>query len=331
MHFSFVIPVFNRPAEVDELLESLTFQTYTNFDTVIVEDGSTLKCDKVINKYKSKLDIQYYFKSNSGPGPSRNYGVDKSNSEYFIFCDSDCIIPPMYLNEVQKQLKINYTDAFGGPDNAHSSFTPLQKAINYAMTAFITTGGIRGGEKSIGNFQPRSFNMGISKTAFSNTGGFGNINPGEDPDLTIRLWKLGYETQLIPKAFVYHKRRISWTQFYKQVNKFGKCRPILNYWHPKTSKITYWFPTCFIFGLALGLLLSINYNNSFLICLYIFYFILLLFDSTIRNKNIIIGFMSLFATFVQYLGYGLGFLKAVLFIKVLKYKPEDAFPYLFLK
>ena len=331
MHFSFVIPVFNRPAEVDELLESLTFQTYTNFDTVIVEDGSTLKCDKVINKYKSKLDIQYYFKSNSGPGPSRNYGVDKSNSEYFIFCDSDCIIPPMYLNEVQKQLKINYTDAFGGPDNAHSSFTPLQKAINYAMTAFITTGGIRGGKKSIGNFQPRSFNMGISKTAYSNTGGFGNIHPGEDPDLTIRLWKLGYETQLIPKAFVYHKRRISWTQFYKQVNKFGKCRPILNYWHPKTSKITYWFPTCFIFGLALGLLLSIFYNNLFLICLYIFYFILLLFDSTIRNKNIIIGFMSLFATFVQYLGYGLGFLKAVLFIKVLKYKPEDAFPYLFLK
>ena len=331
MHFSFVIPVFNRPAEIDELLESLTFQTYTNFDTVIVEDGSTLKCDKVINKYKSKLDIQYYFKSNSGPGPSRNYGVDKSNSEYFIFCDSDCIIPPMYLNEVQKQLKINYTDAFGGPDNAHSSFTPLQKAINYAMTAFITTGGIRGGKKSIGNFQPRSFNMGISKTAYSNTGGFGNIHPGEDPDLTIRLWKLGYETQLIPKAFVYHKRRISWTQFYKQVNKFGKCRPILNYWHPKTSKITYWFPTCFIFGLALGLLLSIFYNNLFLICLYIFYFILLLFDSTIRNKNIIIGFMSLFATFVQYLGYGLGFLKAVLFIKVLKYKPEDAFPYLFLK
>jgi len=331
MHFSFVIPVFNRPAEVDELLESLTFQTYTNFDTVIVEDGSTLKCDKVINKYKSKLDIQYYFKSNSGPGPSRNYGVNKSNSEYFIFCDSDCIIPPMYLNEVQKQLKINYTDAFGGPDNAHSSFTPLQKAINYAMTAFITTGGIRGGKKSIGNFQPRSFNMGISKTAYSNTGGFGNIHPGEDPDLTIRLWKLGYETQLIPKAFVYHKRRISWTQFYKQVNKFGKCRPILNYWHPKTSKITYWFPTCFIFGLALGLLLSIFYNNLFLICLYIFYFILLLFDSTIRNKNIIIGFMSLFATFVQYLGYGLGFLKAVLFIKVLKYKPEDAFPYLFLK
>jgi hypothetical protein len=236
----------------------------------------------------------------------------------------------MYLNEVQKQLKINYTDAFGGPDNAHSSFTPLQKAINYAMTAFITTGGIRGGEKSIGKFQPRSFNMGISKIAFSNTGGFGNINPGEDPDLTIRLWKLGYKTQLIPKAFVYHKRRISWIQFYKQVNKFGKCRPILNYWHPETSKITYWFPTCFIFGLALGLLLSINYNNSFLICLYIFYFILLLFDSTIRNKNIIIGFMSLFAACVQYLGYGLGFLKAVLFIKVLKKKPEEAFPNLFI-
>ena len=327
MHFSFIIPVFNRPAEVDELLESLTFQTYTNFDIVIVEDGSTLKCDKVINKYKSKLDIQYYFKSNSGPGPSRNYGVDKSNSEYFIFCDSDCVVPPMYLNEVQKQLKINYTDAFGGPDNAHSSFTPLQKAINYAMTAFITTGGIRGGGGSIGKFQPRSFNMGISKDAFQNTGGFGNINPGEDPDLTIRLWKLGYETQLIPKAFVYHKRRISWTQFYKQVNKFGKCRPILNYWHPETSKITYWFPTCFILGLAL----SVAFNNLVLVYFYVLYFIVILFDSSIRNQNIKIGLMSLFAVFIQYLGYGIGFLKAFIFIKILKYKPEDAFPYLFLK
>ena len=331
MHFSFVIPVFNRPTEVDELLESLTFQTYTNFDTVIIEDGSTLKCDKVINKYKSKLDIQYYFKSNSGPGPSRNYGVDKSNSEYFIFCDSDCIIPPMYLNEVQKQLKINYTDAFGGPDNAHSSFTPLQKAINYAMTAFITTGGIRGGGKSIDRFQPRSFNMGISKDAFQDTGGFGNIHPGEDPDLTIRLWKLGYETQLIPKAFVYHKRRISWIQFYKQVNKFGKCRPILNYWHPETSKITYWFPTCFIFGLAFGLALSGAFNNLVLVYFYVLYFIVILFDSSIRNQNIKIGLMSSFAVFIQYLGYGIGFLKAVIFIKVLNYKPEDAFPYLFLK
>ena len=330
MHFSFVIPVFNRPTEVDELLESLTFQTYTNFDTVIVEDGSTLKCDKVINKYKSKLDIQYYFKSNSGPGPSRNYGVDKSNSEYFIFCDSDCIIPPMYLNEVQKQLKINYTDAFGGPDNAHSSFTPLQKAINYAMTAFITTGGIRGGKKSIGNFQPRSFNMGISKTAYSNTGGFGNIHPGEDPDLTIRLWKLGYETQLIPKAFVYHKRRISWIQFYKQVNKFGKCRPILNYWHPETSKITYWFPTCFILGLTVGLPLSVAFNTLVLVYFYVLYFFVILFDSSIRNQNIKIGLMSLFAVFIQYLGYGIGFLKAVILIKVLKKKPEKAFPNLFI-
>jgi|TARA_B110000495_G_C23031942_1_gene614887 glycosyltransferase involved in cell wall biosynthesis len=331
MRFSFIIPVFNRPAEVDELLESLTFQTYNNFDTVIVEDGSTFKCDKVIDKYKSKLDIQYYFKSNSGPGPSRNYGVDKSNSEYFIFCDSDCIIPPMYLQEVQKQLKINYTDVFGGPDNAHSSFTPLQKAINYAMTAFITTGGIRGGEKSIGNFQPRSFNMGISKYAFSNTGGFGSINPGEDPDLIIRLWKLGYETQLISKAFVYHKRRISWAQFYKQVNKFGKCRPILNSWHPETSKITYWFPTCFILGLAFGLVFSIAVENLVLMYFYALYFIVILFDSSIRNKNIKIGLMSIIAVFIQYLGYGIGFLKAFIFIKVLKYKPENAFPYLFLK
>jgi cellulose synthase/poly-beta-1,6-N-acetylglucosamine synthase-like glycosyltransferase len=173
--------------------------------------------------------------------------------------------------------------------------------------------------------------MGISKDAFQDSGGFGDIHPGEDPDLTIRLWKLGYETQLIPNAFVYHKRRISWIQFYKQVTKFGKCRPILNFRYPETSKMAYWFPTYFILGLTVGLPLSVTFNTLVLVYFYVLYFIVILFDSSIRNQNLKIGLMSLFAVFIQYLGYGIGFLKAVIFIKVLKYKPEDAFPYLFLK
>ena len=329
MYFSLIIPVFNRPLEVDELLASLLLQSYTNFEVIIIEDGSTIKCDQIIAKYQPKLKIKYYYKSNSGPGLSRNYGANKSKNEYYIFCDSDCIFPPEYFYEVQKKLKNFYTDAFGGPDKAHDLFSPLQKAINYAMTSFLTTGGIRGGKRSINKFQPRSFNMGISRKAFQDTGGFGNIHPGEDPDLTIRLWEMGYKTQLITDAYVFHKRRISWIQYYKQVNKFGKCRPILNYRYPHTSRITYWFPTFFILFLIIAIGFSFVAKNLIPLYLYIFYFVLVLLDSTIKTQNIKIGIMSIFAVIIQYFGYGLGFLKASFSIRLLKIKPENAFPELF--
>ena len=207
MYFSLIIPVFNRPEEIKELLESLVNTDFKEvFEVVIVEDGSTVPCDKEVDSYKNKLNISYYFKYNSGPGDSRNFGMNLAKGDYFLIFDSDCIIPKNYLSEVSKQLKQHYVDCFGGPDKALASFSNIQKAINFSMTSFLTTGGIRGGSEKIDRFQPRSFNMGLSKKAFQASGGFGNIHPGEDPDLSIRLWNLGFETKLFPDAFVYQKR-----------------------------------------------------------------------------------------------------------------------------
>jgi glycosyltransferase involved in cell wall biosynthesis len=248
MYFSLIIPVYNRPDEIDELLESLVLSDYDKpFEVVIVEDGSSIPCKNNLEKFVNKLDISYYFKENSGPGDSRNFGMKKAKGDYFLIFDSDCIIPKEYLSEVSKNLQNVYVDCFGGPDKALDSFSDIQKAINFAMTSFLTTGGIRGGSEQIDKFQPRSFNMGLSKKAFEASGGFGNIHPGEDPDLSIRLWNLGFETKLFSSAFVYHKRRIDWNKFSIQVTKFGKARPILNSWYPKYSKITYFFPFSFYY------------------------------------------------------------------------------------
>jgi glycosyltransferase involved in cell wall biosynthesis len=331
MFFSIIIPVYNRPNEVDELLESLSQTTYAeDFEVVLIEDGSIEKCDLVAKKYVEKLQISYYYKENSGPGNSRNYGMQKAKGDYFIIFDSDCIIPNQYLTEVATALQNDYVDCFGGPDNALDSFTDIQKAINFAMTSFLTTGGIRGGSEKIDTFQPRSFNMGISKKAFEVSGGFGTIHPGEDPDLTIRLWDLGYRTRLLSKAFVYHKRRIDWNKFSTQVTKFGKARPILNYWHPKYSKLTYFFPTVFILGLFASVGFFI-FGIPFFIQLYLLYFIVLFISATIQNKSIKVGFLALIAVGIQFYGYGTGFLQSFVKIAILKQKPQEAFPELFFK
>ncbi|MFI0490553.1 glycosyltransferase [Flavobacterium sp.] len=332
MLFSLIIPVYNRPDEVDELLESLSHQDFNeDFEVVIVEDGSLLKCEDVVRKYDSKLTISYYYKDNSGPGNSRNYGMEKAKGDYFIIFDSDCIIPKSYLTEVDKALKENYVDCFGGPDKALDSFSDIQKAINFAMTSFLTTGGIRGGSEKINKFQPRSFNMGLSKKAFEASHGFGNIHPGEDPDLSIRLWELGFETQLFSKAFVYHKRRIDWEKFSVQVNKFGKARPILNSWYPKYNKITFFFPTIFIIGFVVALILSLIFNHDLWLKLYLGYFLVLFLMSTYQNKSFKIGYLSVKAVWKQFYGYGIGFIQSFIKVIVLKQKPEKAFPELFFK
>ncbi len=331
MLFSLIIPVYNRPDEVDELLESLLKLDYNeNFEIVIVEDGSSVKCEEVIQKYEDKLAISYYYKENSGPGDSRNYGMKMANGDYFIIFDSDCIIPKEYLTEVSNALKKSYVDCFGGPDKALSSFSDIQKAINFAMTSFITTGGIRGGSEKIDKFQPRSFNMGLSRKAFETSNGFGNIHPGEDPDLSFRLWNLGFETKLFPKAYVYHKRRIDWDKFLIQVNKFGKARPILNSWYPQYTKLTFFFPSVFIIGLLAGLVLLI-FNYDLLLQLYFIYFLLVFLISTFQNKSFKIGYLSAVAVWKQFYGYGTGFLESFFKIILLKQNPQKAFPELFFK
>lgn len=331
MLFSLIIPVYNRPQEIDELLKSLVLQNYQQeFEVVVVEDGSTVSCEDVVADYKSNLAVSYYFKENSGPGDSRNYGMLKAKGDYFIIFDSDCIIPPNYLSEVEKQLTLDYVDCFGGPDKALDSFSDVQKAINFAMTSFITTGGIRGGSEKISKFQPRSFNMGISKKAFEASNGFGKIHPGEDPDLSIRLWQLGFETKLFDQAFVYHKRRIDWSKFYNQVNKFGKARPILDFWYPNYSKLTFYLPTLFLLGVIVSIVAAIFHIYIPLIMLSI-YIELLFIIALLQTKSFKIGLLAVFATLIQFYGYGSGFLKSLILVRILKIKPQKAFPKLFFK
>ncbi len=331
MYFSIIIPVYNRPDEIRELLESLVKSDYTKeYEIVIVEDGSTIVCKDEVERFKDKLNLSYYYKENSGPGDSRNYGMHKAKGNYCIIFDSDCIIPNQYLTEVEKELTSNYVDCFGGSDAALESFSAIQKAINFAMTSFLTTGGIRGGSEKLNKFQPRSFNMGISKKALDASNGFGNIHPGEDPDLSIRLWKLGFETRLFPKAFVYHKRRIDWDKFSIQVTKFGKARPILNSWYPEHSKLTFFFPTIFVIGIYFSIVF-LAFGVTFPILCYAFYFFLILVAATIQNKSFKIGILSLVAVTKQFFGYGYGFIESYVKIILLKQKPEIAFPELFFK
>ena len=350
-YFSFIVPVYNRPDEIGELLESLVAQTYSQpFEIVIVEDGSTKPAEQVIVDFMARhsqdnqcLTIAYLNKPNSGPGSSRNYGMMRAKGDYFIILDSDCILPPQYLKTVEESLKKDFVHCYGGPDAAHESFTLVQKAINYAMTAVLTTGGIRGNKRlaakatvessdtlSYKGFQPRSFNMGLSKLAFETTGGFGNIHPGEDPDLIFRIWEKGYVTKLIPEAFVFHKRRIDWNRFFVQVKKFGMVRPILNRRFPKTSKMTYWFPTFFCLGFILALIFYFV-GIALPLLLYGIYFILIFIDSLLKNRSLAIAILSICAVSIQFIGYGYGFLTSTLFINFSERKPEELFPQLFFK
>ena len=329
--FSFIIPVYNRPNEIKELLESFLHLDYTlNYEIVIIEDGSTLSSKAVVHTFQSQLNIAYYFKPNSGPGDSRNYGMQKAKGNYYIILDSDVILPSNYLTEVKTVLETSYYDCFGGPDAAHQSFSNVQKAIDFSMTSFITTGGIRGGKKQVEDFQPRSFNMGLSKNAFLASGGFGKIHPGEDPDLSLRLHRLGYKTTLIQEAFVYHKRRISWSKFYKQVNKFGMVRPILNQWHPKSKSVVYWFPSLFSLGLIIALVLLL-FNIKLLLYFYAAYFALGFILAIIKNKSIIVAFLAMLAILIQFFGYGYGFIKSTFNLVILGRNPKKAFPHLFFK
>ncbi|PRP66118.1 glycosyltransferase [Nonlabens agnitus] len=328
LKFSFIVPVFNRPAELEKLLESLSLVQYKNgFEVVVIEDGSTVASDVVCSRFRESVNINYLSKQNTGPGDSRNYGMQRAGGNYFIILDSDCIVPKDYLQKVHAHLEREFVECYGGPDAAHESFTNLQKAINYSMTSTLTTGGIRGGNETTGKFQPRSFNMGLSRKAFEASGGFRTIHPGEDPDLTMRLWNLGFETALFADAFVYHERRISWKLFYKQVNKFGKVRVILNKWHPGSRKITYWFPTLFLIYVCVAVVFAILGVPLLLLPLAL-YGSLILVGSSLDN-GFVVGVMSIIAVLIQFAGYGLGFLNSYIQIGILKNEERDAFPYLF--
>jgi glycosyltransferase involved in cell wall biosynthesis len=324
IHFSIIIPVYNRPDEIEELLNSLYKQTDKDFEVLVIEDGSTIRCEDICKKYEDLLTLRYFYKPNSGRSETRNYGMERAAGNYFIIFDSDCIIPPSYFEVVRKSLTENYVDCYGGPDGADNSFSNMQKAINYSMTSFLTTGGIRGTTKQKEKFDPRSFNMGIAKNVFEKMGGFKNMT-GEDIDLSMRIKKEKFKTSLIKEAFVFHKRRVSLKKFYKQVNTFGKGRVLLTRLHPETLKLIHIFPACFALGNIALVLLSLMLLHP-LPLLPIGLFICAIFlESLFKNRKINIALMSILTTYVQLFGYGLGFLTEWITKKASKATQEELY------
>ena len=321
MRYSVIVPVFNRPDEVRELLESLCAQTFRDFEVVLVEDGSSVPCATVADAFRNKLDIKYFIKENSGPGQTRNFGAEHASGEYLIILDSDVMVPPGYFEAVEAELSRESADAFGGPDRAHPDFTPVQKAINYAMTSFFTTGGIRGGKVKMDKFYPRSFNLGISADAYKALGGFSKMRFGEDIDLSIRIFAAGYKCRLFPEAWVWHKRRTNLKKFFKQVHNSGIARINLYKKYPSSLKLVHTLPAVFTVGvafllaIALPLLMALSclpWWGAILVALSpLLLWVLAVFtDASARNSSLRIGALAVAASFVQLTGYGTGFLRA---------------------
>ena len=314
--YSIVVAVYNRPEEMEELLYSIENQSFRNFELIIVDDGSQMSSRQVFENFNKELDISYFYIENKGPALARNFGVSKSKGEWIIFFDSDCTIPKNYFHEVEFFLKNNKIDFFGGPDMMDKNFTYLQKSINFSMTSFFTTGGIRGSKKSLDKFLPRSFNMGIKKTAFNEVNGFSDIRQyGEDLDLSYKLIFNGNLSDLIPNAKVYHKRRTNLVNFLKQMFKSGKGRRFLDVKYEGVFRIFHLLPSLFFIGIIIGLILLLfdNILADSIQTLYGTYFLIIFFSSSYLNRNPLIGFISVITTFTQFIGYGIGYLVALFY------------------
>ncbi len=350
MKYSIIVPVYNRPDEVDELLESLSNQTLKDFEVIIVEDGSVKTCKDVCDKYADILVLHYYAKENSSPGQSRNYGAERANGDYLLILDSDVVLPEGYLDAVDAELTANSQEqksiaAFGGPDAAHPSFTPVQKAISYSMTSFFTTGGIRGGKAKLDKFYPRSFNMGIRRDVYQQLGGFSKMRFGEDIDFSYRIVEAGHSPKLFPGAWVWHKRRTDFRKFFRQVYNSGIARINLEKRHPGTMKLVHLLPTVFTVGVIGLILISavgralmhyVDRDQFYWMCFapwipILLYSVVICIDSTIKNRSLKVGLLSVPAAFVQLMGYGLGFIESWWKRCVLKQDEFTAFEKTFYK
>lgn len=321
MFFSIIVPLYNRPEEIRELLQSLVHQTYREFEVIVVEDGSTRDAKDVVEGFSGQLQVRYFYKRNEGQGFARNYGFERAQGDYFIVFDSDVLVPEHYLTTVKSAIEERNLDAFGGADASHPSFTPVQKAISYAMTSMLTTGGIRGSKVHVGQFHPRSFNMGISRSVWEQTGGFKLARRSEDIEFSIRMIRQGFRVGLIAEAFVYHKRRSNFRQFFKQTYSFGKGRIDIAQLYPDEIKFVHLLPSLFVMGL--GTLLTMNvlsvmfgadvrwlsylcgFGNIFLV----FYVISLFLHSWSKTKDLQVALLSVVAAFTQLIAYGTGLMR----------------------
>ena len=315
MLYSIIVPVYNRPGEIQEFLESLSAQTVKPFELLIIEDGSKERCDHLLGHYRSFFTIHYYYKENSGRSDTRNYGMQRANGDYLLFFDSDVILPPTYFERLEEAMKADYCDCFGGPDAADASFSDMQKAVSHAMTSFWTTGGIRGGKAVMEKFCPRTFNMGLSKEVYAAVGDFKDMM-GEDIDLSIRIRNAGFKIRLIREVFVYHKRRIDLGRFFKQVNNFGQARIWLQIIHPGSLKAVHTLPALMLIAGAVLLVAALFF--PWLLLLPLLYALLIFGDALLKSRSLNVAALSVLASAVQITGYGTGFLKAFWFKKVLK-------------
>ena len=304
-YFSIIIPVYNRLDEVRDLLDSLSKQTDKDFEVVLVEDGSTLRCDAAVREFEDRVDVKYFYKENEGRSIARNYGMERASGEYFLFFDSDCVIPEHYIATLRKALAVRPTDCFGGPDAAHSSFSDTQKAINYSMTSFLTTGGIRGGKVQLEKFVPRTFNMGFSRRVWEKVGGFREMF-SEDIDMSTRIRQAGFSISLIREAYVYHKRRVNMRLFCRQVYVFGMSRITLYLLYPDSLKLVHWLPAVFVMGVAAMAVLAAVVSWMWLLPLAAY--LLAVFGCALAmTKSLKIAALSIVASVVQLGGYGCGF------------------------
>lgn len=307
-YFSIIIPVYNRIDEVRDLLDSLSHQTDKDFEVVIVEDGSSQRCDGVVAQFADRIDVKYFYKDNEGRSIARNYGMEHASGEYFLFFDSDCVIPEQYIATLRNALKANPVDCFGGPDAAHSSFSDTQKAINYSMTSFLTTGGIRGGKVQLEKFVPRTFNMGFSRRVWEKVGGFREMF-SEDIDMSTRIRKAGFSIALIRDAYVYHKRRVNMRLFCRQVYVFGMSRITLYLLYPESLKLVHWLPAVFVMGVVAMALLAALVCWMWILPL-VAYLLAVFVCACVVTKKLKIAALSIVASVIQLGGYGCGFLKA---------------------
>ena len=307
MLFSIIVPVYNRPDEIADLLSSLAAQTDKGFETVIVEDGSTIPCRRQCEEFRESANVQYHFKGNEGRSIARNHGMDNASGNYFIFVDSDCILPPDYISNLRKALENKHSDCFGGPDAAHESFSDTQKAINYAMTSFLTTGGIRGGKVSMEKFTPRTFNMGFSRKVYEKVGGFREMF-SEDIDMSTRIRLAGFQITLFPDVAVFHKRRVDFKKFWRQVHVFGMSRITLQLLYPGSMKAVHWLPALFVIG-SVAMIVG-AFFKWWLILPLVFYILLIWIWGIVSTRSLKIGSMGVLASLVQLTGYGTGFIRA---------------------
>ena len=318
--FSVIVPVYNRISEVDELLQSLAAQTCKDFEVIIVEDGSTSPCGDTVAKYTDRIDARYFYKENEGRSIARNHGMENARGDYFIFFDSDCVIPPDYFEKLTRYLKQNPTDCFGGPDAAHESFSNTQKAINYSMTSFLTTGGIRGGKVSLEKFVPRTFNMGFSRKVWERVGGFREMF-SEDIDMSTRIKQNGFTISLFPELYVWHKRRVDFRKFLRQVYVFGMSRITLQLLYPGSMKAVHILPALFLLGCVALLLMAIFLSPWWLLPLAI-YLLAIFITALVSTGSLIIALKAVPASLIQLWGYGAGFIKAY-FLKIILRRGRD--------